>query len=807
MRLQVMCQWARLCSVPLALVLIGAAVPASAAPVAPQSPPVPVVGASTTLPTGDQVEVNASAGGFPQLAVTPADRPDGSSPMFTTIELRAAAGPRAFVVPDDAWAGLRSGATRWSRFAVAGSVGADFAPAVAKPADAPTVPLTVAFTDATGQPVVSGNATVVDLTAGPDGTLVYPVPISGGTGTVQVVPGDTYAAVATLSSNTITARRRDLLVSDQVTPTGPAQLALAANADVPLRVTTAQPVDRLYHYAELVLGGAAVRMSVSAGVSAENLGAAAGFDLYVTPHAAPQTGSLSLHEEWFLGDPALEMTVPGEQPMTLHPAYKPFAVRAPLIGDRTVPLVPAGAADESGALVLVGISIPAGVNPVSYASTAASQAAASAAQAGALGTVPYIEQDGALPLPGLGVQPIPQLSVDAAEGAALQRQLASGTVAVHLHATTDPTYLDDLFYQQEGTAISHHTVDPAQLVPVSTAYHAGSPETYVQSWFGFGPTSVVDQNPFLQFHAPTGIVEYAGPADGSVLWSRWTTALAGGKQFALKSFRTFEPGQGAAPAERWFDGPIVEGAPEAADLGNPAGIACGLCRGGPLGDTLVPAWFLQDSDPGHFVQSWPDFNSGIQLFNGASQIAADDNTGATPFPTFPLAARPATYTLTADGPTPVNPGSLGVPQHTTTTWTFQSVRATSATPNAATCPAEVGPTCAFLPLIELHYQMDLDLTNRAPAGAPFTFRVAAVEHSDAVGGGTVGTVQVQASADNGTTWAAADVLPMGQGRFQVTVNQPALTGGSGFVSLRVRASDSAGNTVTQTVSDAYGLVG
>jgi len=807
MRRQVMVQWARVCWVPL-LVLVGAAVPASAAPtLVPQSPPVPTVGASTTLPTGDQVEADAAAGGYPQLAVTPADRPDGSSPMFTTVELRGAGGPSAFVVPDDAWAGLTSGAIRWSRFAVAGSVGTDFSPVTAKPADAPTVPLTVALTDAAGQPVATGNVTVVDLTAGPDSTLIYPVPISDGTGTAQVVAGDTYAAVATLSSNTIIARRRDLLVSDQVTPTGPAQLTLAADADVPLRVTTAQPVDHLYHYAELVLGGAAVRMSVSAGVSAENLGAAAGFDLYVSPHPAPATGSLSLHEEWFLGDPALEMTVPGGQPMTLHPAYKPFAVRSPLIGDRTVPLVPSGTADESGALVLVGISIPPGVNPVSYASSAASQAAANAARAGALGTVPYIEQDGALPLPGLGVQPIPQLSVDATEGAVLQQRLAAGAVAVHLHASADPTYLDDLFYQQDGTAISHHTVDPGQLVPVPTTYHAGLPETYVQSWFGFGPTSVVDLNPFLQFHVPAGIVEYAGPADGSVLWSRWTTALAGGKQFALKAFRTFEPQHGAVSAEHWFEGPIVEGAPEAVDLGNPAGIACGLCRGGPLGDTLVPAWFLQDSEPGHFVQSWPDFGSDIQLFDGVNPIAADDNTGATPFPTFPLAARPATYTLTVAGPTPVNPGSLGVPQHTTTTWTFQSMRTTSAIPNVATCPTEVGPTCAFLPLIELHYQMDLDLANRAPAGAPFTFRLAAAEHSDAVGGGMVGTVRVQASADNGTTWGAADVVPMGNGQFQVTVNQPALTGASGFVSLRVQASDSAGNTVTQMVGDAYGLAG
>ena len=56
------------------------------------------------------------------------------------------------------------------------------------------------------------------------------------------------------------------------------------------------------------------------------------------------------------------------------------------------------------------------------------------------------------------------------------------------------------------------------------------------------------------------------------------------------------------------------------------------------------------------------------------------------------------------------------------------------------------------------------------------------------------------SYDDGRTWTAAPVTAQGQS-WSAAVRHPA----RGFVSLRARASDAAGNTVEQTVIRAYQL--
>jgi hypothetical protein len=49
-------------------------------------------------------------------------------------------------------------------------------------------------------------------------------------------------------------------------------------------------------------------------------------------------------------------------------------------------------------------------------------------------------------------------------------------------------------------------------------------------------------------------------------------------------------------------------------------------------------------------------------------------------------------------------------------------------------------------------------------------------------------------------------LKAGDGAFRVLLNHPRLDRTTGAVTLRVHAWDRAGNTVTQTVDRAYGLV-
>lgn len=69
-------------------------------------------------------------------------------------------------------------------------------------------------------------------------------------------------------------------------------------------------------------------------------------------------------------------------------------------------------------------------------------------------------------------------------------------------------------------------------------------------------------------------------------------------------------------------------------------------------------------------------------------------------------------------------------------------------------------------------------------------------------------VRVDASYDDGRTWTAATrVAGRGHNRFAATLEQPRGTADDAFVTLRVTATDKAGNSVRQTVERAYRLGG
>jgi subtilisin family serine protease len=70
--------------------------------------------------------------------------------------------------------------------------------------------------------------------------------------------------------------------------------------------------------------------------------------------------------------------------------------------------------------------------------------------------------------------------------------------------------------------------------------------------------------------------------------------------------------------------------------------------------------------------------------------------------------------------------------------------------------------------------------------------------------GRLGTPKLEYSLDDGKSWKKAVVLPAGAG-YQWVALIPA-TADAEYVSLRVKASDSNGNQVEQTVTRAYGLV-
>ncbi len=120
-------------------------------------------------------------------------------------------------------------------------------------------------------------------------------------------------------------------------------------------------------------------------------------------------------------------------------------------------------------------------------------------------------------------------------------------------------------------------------------------------------------------------------------------------------------------------------------------------------------------------------------------------------------------------------------------WTFQSQTTPAGTPTR-------------LPLMVARFLPELDVSNRAPSSTSFSFPVV-VERQPGSAAPAVSSVAVDVSYDDGATWLPGTVAGTGGSR-TITVTHPA---GDGYVSLRARVADTAGNTVDQTIIHAYRL--
>ncbi|HLV57585.1 MAG TPA: hypothetical protein VKY81_01725 [Natronosporangium sp.] len=178
----------------------------------------------------------------------------------------------------------------------------------------------------------------------------------------------------------------------------------------------------------------------------------------------------------------------------------------------------------------------------------------------------------------------------------------------------------------------------------------------------------------------------------------------------------------------------------------------------------------------------------------ASGCAAD-------FISYELPEEPARYTLEVDS-------RGGV--HTTWEYTSQGVDE-DANPDEQPCIGEMfgfqapDTPCRPEPLIFLQYDLNLALDNTAPAATTHKVTVTAYYQERLDSTPTVTDLQVEASFDDGGTWATVPVRRVGDGVYEVTITHPALGDASGTVGLRVSAADDQGNTVRQTVPHAYRL--
>ncbi|HEY8475085.1 MAG TPA: S8 family serine peptidase [Natronosporangium sp.] len=544
-------------------------------------------------------------------------------------------------------------------------------------------------------------------------------------------------------------------------------------------------------------------------------------ELYMEP-VQVETGWMEIRNTWQVTSVLVDTAEvrAGQQRVAITPQYHNFYAGPMLAGDRDLPLVSAGAgsseelaaADLAGKVALVGIPVPPEeTNPPYYVFTEHNRITAEAIQLGAAGVVFFVDEPGALGLPGEGPQSreILQLSLPYDEGIAARELAEAGSARLVLSARRDPERIYRLreLHTDASLPEPRMVVDPDELVQIENRYHADEPG-YHQRMFSsaFTPREELIGGLAVNYWAPMTATEYILPGE-HLRWIRSATQLGppgGGLQLdPMESREVFLPGD-TRETEVWFQSPIRTGA---ADIPVETAYSVHICTFCRHADRFMPGIYYLDSDPRHRYRSFLLDGTTYRMFAGDQEIP---NSGSTTSPWFQLSPEPASYRLVMEGVQPGVPQSRTLAPRIHSEWTFRSSQPApdQAAPDGYRCPfTNLDGGCAFQPLLQLDYQLNLDLLNRAPAGARHTFTVTVAPHSTIDRGRPVTPTgfRIWYSTDNGETWQQPRVRPAGRGSFEVTITHPPLAETDGYVWLRAEARDGTGNQVEQTIERAYAL--
>ncbi|WP_377267842.1 S8 family serine peptidase [Peterkaempfera sp. SMS 1(5)a] len=190
----------------------------------------------------------------------------------------------------------------------------------------------------------------------------------------------------------------------------------------------------------------------------------------------------------------------------------------------------------------------------------------------------------------------------------------------------------------------------------------------------------------------------------------------------------------------------------------------------------VPGW--GDSGAGHVGDAYDNFDvkDWVGLYQG-DQLLMWGNAEKAVALGLPPERLPYRVVVDNDRGTWAAPYST----HTLTEWDFTS----------AAAEAEA------LPLIQLDYGVDTDRAGRADRQARLTVTASHLPGTTAA----IGRPSLEVSYDDGVTWQQAALSHSGDG-WRTDLHAPK---SAHFVTLRVTAEDSADNSVSQTITRAFGL--
>ncbi|WP_327092129.1 S8 family serine peptidase [Nonomuraea sp. NBC_01738] len=472
--------------------------------------------------------------------------------------------------------------------------------------------------------------------------------------------------------------------------------------------------------------------------------------LNVSPTQPVSDGTFEFASRWQLVAPRLTARLPG----TAQPYSMGFLGRSPGVEGRHLWRLADGAAGSMGKAAVIRSEDIDWADP-----------SGAAIKAGAVAVILVMSPDdpfGRDWKPAGADLPIPALVVSADDGRKMLERIAKGNAKLEVTGQMDSPYLYDVMQVSEGRVPDKvvYEVNDGNTARVATTYadNGGFAWTKEQR-FGWRPwqSYALGQQMETQriVKTPLRRTEYVS-ANGSFwqhlvnhqyVWDDMGRLLDG----MTEQPRTYRPG--ARISESW-NAPVVRPA--------------------------IPAWMSPSIREGDTMQiRIPEF---VDSSGHVSRTGVDNDTASARF------YRDGTLVAERDevwGGFPASPQEAAYRLELSTKRTSEEWNTAPATETAWTFRSKPGDR--VLPLL----QVDYDVRPERPGLVGF-----AVRHQEGVSGARAKDLRLELSYDDGATWRKQPVIALGGGRYSALVLRQ-------HPSLRVTATDSAGNTVEQTVIRAY----
>ena len=629
--------------------------------------------------------------------------------------------------------------------------------------DVPTVNLTLNFIDRHGNPA-TGEAAIFDL----DNGSFKQVNPTNGTKTVAVPQGRYSVMGLVHTREQVSNQVTDYTLAGQpiVQVTGDQTITLDATKSTEVKVATpeqSEPTGFKIGYKQQLPGR--VGFDFLKTVSGPLLDR-----VYVVPTGPVTEGKFDWAFQQRRFTPVIRGsyadgsgTLPLEQVINALPLYGPANLIAVAAGQ--------GRPED-----LTGKDLAGKLAVVTRSSQLVRDQVANVAKAGAAAVIIVNDRPG----PYVTIVPrtgntIPAWSLTQYDGQALLARIAAGETLLNLKGVTNHPAVYNISLVAPGGVPS----DPTDAV---TAANSAVVENHYR---GSERALVLDFDAALRpgdFSVNAAADYFYGPGDRTEWHStgsrwpmleqmRWLQTIypdpvAGIARSGFRDLRVYQPGQ--KYDQTWLGAANGPTGPE-------AGAAF---RTGDTMSLSIPA--MGDSNPGHWsFLDGPGDTQIAKVYRDGTLIGQGTKFSAA---TLQVSPDPATYTVSLD----TQHGDwFPLSTKTSTAWTFRSARPVSGTQDLAMLWPKLG--------------FNLDEHNAAMANASYSFDLSFLMQDETAP--KMSAVKVEVSSDDGATWKPATVKAKTGGHYDVVVTNPR----TGYVTLKLTATDATGSKVEQTLTRAYAV--